>query len=85
MFRTLFYLLTFKLCHICLNSLMMVFQSPAVCRDLPLEIGQGRDKLSGIRAKVFKMHGLNSFVYLQSHRMPIIGICMLYVYVFSMM
>ena len=35
-------------------SLMVVFQSPAVCRDLPLEIGQGRDRLSGIKAKVFQ-------------------------------
>ena len=45
MFRTLFYLLMFFQIMLCMFvSLMVVFQSPAVCRDLPLEIGQGRDK-----------------------------------------
>ena len=49
MFRTLFYLLMFFQIMLCMFvSLMVVFQSPAVCRDLPLEIGQGRDRFNYI-------------------------------------
>ena len=46
MFRTLFYLhYVFQIMSCMFASLMVVFQSPAVCHDHPLEIGQGRDRL----------------------------------------
>ena len=63
---------------------MAVFQSPAVCHGLASwrRVRVVTD-FSGIRAKVFKMHGLSFLTYLQSHRMPIIGTCMLCVYVYA--